>query len=95
MCIRDRGDPGRLAPASQAVAVADPGHAGRFRQQVHQVARVGNLEGSRGKPFRRLLAGALGECHGRQLYVGPGAVVPEGSAEASRKLLLRSEAGVW
>ena len=75
--------------------MADPGHARRFRQQIHQVTPGGNLDGSRGKPFRRLLAGALGECHGRQLYVGLGAVVPGGQCRGEPEVTAENAEGLW
>ena len=60
----------------------DPGHARGFGEQCHQVARVGDLDSSRGKPFRRPLpAGVLGECHASQLYVGTGTVVSPGTGD--------------
>jgi len=63
----------------------DPGHARRFGEQCHQVAGVGDLDGSRGKPFRRpLTAGALGECHADQLYVGAGTAVSPGTGDPVR-----------
>src|SRR6266704_707295 len=53
------GDPGGLPPPGQAVTVPDPGHARRFREQCHQVAGIGDLDGLCGKPFRRPLTAVL------------------------------------
>jgi hypothetical protein len=80
---RGERDPGCLAPPGQAVAVADPGHAGRLGEQRHQVAWVGHLNGPHGQPFRRLLtADVPGGCHARQLYVDVRVVRPAGIADA-------------